>query len=262
VDQRVGQLRSDAVDDERAADDRERLVQPVDPGVQYEPADRGGFELRASYIWSKALGTANSDTATVTPFVDPRSWNYGRLSYSRDHVLTMTPNWRMPRGWLPSNRLLRTPLADWAVYVTAQFSTGQPYRPGFSTTDSENMVGTPSRGATMLWLGGTTFWRPGFPRASGSIEQAYWGNAGAGILTRPGINNFDVRLQRRFRLLSEKRTLDLRAEAFNVFNHTQFSGLDTTARFDTSGAQINGQFLEPNGARRARFMQLAVQVNF
>jgi hypothetical protein len=223
---------------------------------------RGGFDLRGAYTFGKALGTANSDTAAVHSFFDPRAWNYGRLSYSRDHVLTLTPNWRMPRNGVPGNRWLRAPLADWAVFVTAQFSTGQPYRPGFSTTDGMNMTGTPSASANMLWLGGTTFWRPGFPRASGAIEQPYWGNAGPGILTRPGINNWDARLQRRFPLHSEKRTLDLRLEAFNAFNHTQFSAIDTTARFDTSGAQINSLFLQPTGARRARFLNLSMQLNF
>jgi hypothetical protein len=223
---------------------------------------RGGFDLRTSYTWSKALGTANSDTAAVSPFFDPRSWNYGRLSYSRDHVLTMTPSWRMPRSILPRNRVLRAAMAEWAVYVTAQFSTGQPYRPAFSTTDGENFTGTPSQSANPLWISGTTFWRPAYPRAANTVEQPYWGNAGAGILTRPGINNFDGRLQRRFRLGSERRTLDLRVEAFNAFNHTQFSNIDTTARFDTSGAQINSLFLQPNAARRARMLNLGAQVNF
>src|SRR5262249_51546520 len=117
---------------------------------------RGGFDLRAAYTFGKALGTANSDTATVHPFFDPRAWNYGRLSYSRDHVLTLTPNWRMPRNALPGNRWVRAPLADWAVFVTAQFSTGQPYRPGVSTTDGMNMTGTSSAGANMLWRGRAT----------------------------------------------------------------------------------------------------------
>jgi hypothetical protein len=168
----------------------------------------------------------------------------------------------MPRSVLPQNKWLRAPMANWAVFVTAQFQTGQPYRPGFSTVDGMNMTGTPSLGATMLWLGGTDFLRPGYPRPTGTIEQPYFGNAGPGILTRPGFANFDARLQRRFNLFSEKRTLDLRLEAFNALNHTQFSGIDTTARFDQSGAQINALYLQPTAARRARFLNLSVQVNF
>jgi hypothetical protein len=52
------------------------------------------------------------------------------------------------------------------------------------------------------------------------------------------------------RLLDEKRSLELRCELFNAFNHTQFSALDTTARFERDGTQINPLFLQPTAARR------------
>ena len=235
---------------------------------------KAGLQVRASYTFSKALGSANSDTATVSPFFDPRVWNYGRLTFSRTHVLTIAPSFSVPRQWLPANRFVRSAIADWAIYATAQFSTGQPYRPGFSTTDGENMTGTPSQGANMLFLGNAgcggasdcplaeQFARPGMPRASGTIEQVYWGNLGVNTYDRPGINNWDMRLTRRFRLFSESRTLELRGEAFNAFNHTQFSNIDTTARFDNTGKQINALFLTPTTSRRPRVLNLGVQVNF
>ncbi len=224
---------------------------------------KGGLEIRGAYTWAKALGTANSDTASVTPFFAPRDWNYGRLSFSRDHVFTMTPTWRVPKSWLPANRVLRAPVQGWEFYFTAQISTGQPYRPGFSTVDGQNFSGTPSQTAQMTWLGGTEFGRPGPVRTAGSIETTYWGNAGQGILTRPGINNWDVRVTRRFNLFSDgKRSLELRGEAYNMVNATQFSNIDTTARFDATGAQINALFLEPNAARRPRFIQMGVKVNW
>jgi hypothetical protein len=235
---------------------------------------RSGFQMRASYTFAKALGSANSDTATVTPFFDPREWNYGRLSFSRTHVLTMNPSFTMPRAWLPANRVSKMLMENWAIYATAQISTGQPYRPGFGTVDGQNFPGTPSQGATMTWLGeagcadvrncslAEQFGRPGPTRATGAIETPYWGNLGVNTFERPGINNWDARLSRRFTLFRENRTLDLRLEAFNVFNHTQFSNIDTTARFDATGKQINALFLTPTTARRPRGMNLGVQVNF
>jgi hypothetical protein len=81
-------------------------------------------------------------------------------------------------------------------------------------------------------------------------------------MERPGTNNVDMRLTRRFRLWKEGRSLEFRGEAFNVFNHTQFSGIDTTARFDATGKQINALFLTPTSARRPRGLNLTVQVNF
>jgi hypothetical protein len=235
---------------------------------------RKGLQMRASYTFSKALGSANSDTSTVSPFFDPREWNYGRLTYSRTHVLTMSPSFTVPRAWLPANRLLSTMLGNWSIYATVQISTGQPYRPGFGTVDGQNFTGTPSQTASMTWIGpagchdpnnctlAQQFARPGPVRATGAIESPYWGNLGVNTFERPGTNNVDTRVARRFRLFKEGRSLEIRGEAFNVFNHTQFQNIDTTARFDATGAQINALFLTPTAARRPRGLNLGAQVSF
>jgi len=235
---------------------------------------KGGLDMRASYTFGKALGTSNADTTAVHPFFDPRDWNYGRLPYSRDQILTLTPNWRMPNAWLPENKLLRVPLQNWMLFFTAQFSTGQPYRPSLATTDSMNFTGTPSASANLLWIGpsacadpancplASQFGRPALPRVSGAIEKDYWGNLGVNTLNRPGVNNWDVRVTRRFVLFKEGRYLDFKAEGFNFTNHTQFSNIDTNGRYDTTGALANLLFLTPTTSRRPRMINLGVQVSF
>jgi hypothetical protein len=242
--------------------------------TQFSTRLKGGLDIRASYTFAKALGSANSDTATVTPFFDPRTWNYGRLTFSRDHVLTFMPSWSMPRAWLPASKALRIPMQNWLVYVTAQFSTGQPYRPGLATTDGLNYTGTPSQGANLTWIGPSAcsdpnncplanqFSRGILPRPSGSLEVPYFGNLGVNTFNRPGTNNWDARVTRRFNLFSERRTLDFRMEAFNFPNHTQFSNIDTNGRYDTTGKLANALFLTPTAARRPRVLNLGVQVNF
>jgi hypothetical protein len=235
---------------------------------------RKGFQMRTSYTFSKALGSANSDTSTVSPFFDPREWNYGRLTYSRTHVFTMSPSFTVPRAWLPANRLVATAIGNWSLYATVQISTGQPYRPGFGTVDGQNFTGTPSQSASMTWIGpagcpdpnnctlAQQFARPGPVRATGAIESPYWGNLGVNTFERPGTNNVDMRVTRRFRLFKEGRALEIRGEAFNVFNHTQFQNIDATARFDATGAQINALFLTPTSSRRPRGLNLGAQVSF
>ena len=61
---------------------------------------------------------------------------------------------------------------------------------------------------------------------------------------------------------TERWNGQLRFESYNTSNYTQFSGLDTTARFDAQGNQINKLFLEPISARSPRRVQLALRVNF
>jgi len=52
------------------------------------------------------------------------------------------------------------------------------------------------------------------------------------------------------------------AEFYNAFNHTQYSGLDTGARFDAQGRQVNARFGEFTAARNARIIQLALRFVF
>jgi hypothetical protein len=49
---------------------------------------------------------------------------------------------------------------------------------------------------------------------------------------------------------------------YNVFNHTQFSGVDTTARFSAAGAQVNPTFGQINTSRSPRIMQGSLRFTF
>jgi hypothetical protein len=49
----------------------------------------------------------------------------------------------------------------------------------------------------------------------------------------------------------------------NAFNHTQFSGVDSTARFDAQGLPItNSTFGQVTSARTPRQMQMALRFVF
>jgi len=94
-------------------------------------------------------------------------------------------------------------------------------------------------------------------------------------LVNPGVNNWDMSLQKTFSV-KEKARFQLRADAFNVFNHTQFSGINSTINFasltnptptnlpfnaDGTLRDKNG-FGTVNGARDPRIMQLVVRLQF
>ena len=52
-----------------------------------------------------------------------------------------------------------------------------------------------------------------------------FGDAGRNYLNNPGRSNFDVALLKHFKI-KESAQLEFRAEAFNLFNHTQFRVYD------------------------------------
>jgi hypothetical protein len=60
----------------------------------------------------------------------------------------------------------------------------------------------------------------------------------------------------------ERVRLRLRLEAYNAFNHTQFDGVDATARFDSKGVQTNSLLGQATSARAPRVVQLGVTLNF
>jgi hypothetical protein len=62
--------------------------------------------------------------------------------------------------------------------------------------------------------------------------------------------------------LGARRTLQLRWEAYNVFNHTQFNSVDLSPRFDAQGNQTNASFGRVTSTRAPRTMQGSVRFSF
>lgn len=117
-----------------------------------------------------------------------------------------------------------------------------------------------------------------------------FGNAGRNYLTNPHRVNFDLSLLKNFKV-TEGSILEFRAEAFNIFNHTQFqlfdpnlgntgtnviscyggpnytagyvAALDPTTGATTGTDCVTGiAFLHPVDAHRARTVQLAIKFLF
>ncbi len=73
------------------------------------------------------------------------------------------------------------------------------------------------------------------------------------LRTTPGINNWDVSFIKRTNI-TEGVSVQFRAEFFNLFNHTQFAGVNTSF-----GAAAFGQI---TSARDPRISQLALRFLF
>ena len=85
------------------------------------------------------------------------------------------------------------------------------------------------------------------------------GNEGRGNFHAPGINNTDLALMKNIRF-SESRSIQLRLEAFNVFNHTQFEfSQSITAWEDYNAPSIFGRV---TAAAQGRVVQLGAKIYF
>ena len=92
-----------------------------------------------------------------------------------------------------------------------------------------------------------------FTTSSFTTAQGHFGSAGAGNLLSPGLEKVDLGLMKNVRV-SERINLQLRAEAFNIFNHTNFSGID-------NGLQ-DGTFGQATSTHEPRMMQFSGKLYF
>jgi hypothetical protein len=75
-----------------------------------------------------------------------------------------------------------------------------------------------------------------FNTAAFTPSVGHFGSAGTGVLLGPGLQNWDVAGIKNIRV-GERVSLQFRGEFFNVFNHTNYSGIDTTIN-DASFGQV------------------------
>jgi hypothetical protein len=227
-----------------------------------------GLQYGAAYTYSKALGVGAGDFDSVSPYFSMRARNYGLLDYDRTHALTVNYIYTIPdlgKRW--SNKALSVVVGDWQVSGIATFQSGSPFRPSFSTSDSIDLTGS-NEGALITVLGD-----PNLPKSERTFDRNFktemfartpksdFGNAGIGLLRGPGINNWDISITKRFPI-TEQRYFQFRSEFYNAFNHTQFSGLQTGARFDPTGKQIQANFGAYTGARDPRRIQFSLRFMF
>jgi len=224
------------------------------------------LQFGASWTWSKALGFNDTDDQVVSTLVSPRVWNYGLASYDRTHVLKL--NWLLdlPRtGW--SNPLLKGVFDNWQVSGIGSFVSGAPLGISFTTTAAVDITGS-THGSRVVVTGD-----PVLPKGDRTFERYFRtdvfrlpavgtvGNAARTLVRGPGINNWDIALYKTFPVGPRVR-VQLRAEAYNAFNRTQFSAVDTTARFDPQGNQVNTRFGQLTDARPPRQIQFAFRTTF
>jgi len=115
-------------------------------------------------------------------------------------------------------------------------------------------------------------WTPGpTPQQGVGQSMSCYGNAGPGsIITLPDTRMFnnDVTLTKVFPLKSERRVIMFRAEAYNVFNHTQFNGANITPSYSwplwQSGVlqQTNANLGRYTSALNPRQMSMSLRFQF
>jgi hypothetical protein len=204
-----------------------------------------GFTMQAAYTWSKDLtdlydSVANSNNASNL------SQQWGPAVFSRPQRFVVNYSYDLPFGTHTgiAGRLLEgwnisgvTLLQNGTPITIADSSAGTIY----GTAGSANQAGfaraqiapgmtyanIPTPGGVEARLGGNSG-GPGYfnPLAFGPApvigDGTGYGDSGSGILLGPGQFNWDMSALKTTRI-TERQTVQFRAEFFNAFNHPQFT---------------------------------------
>jgi len=227
------------------------------------------LQYGVSWTWSKAMDFVDGNFSNVATYAPLRAWNYGKAGFDRSHNLVLTWNWSLPKAsqrW--NNVFSRLALDHWMLSGIASFISGEPLGVGFATTDNADIAGggdgvrTVILATPVLPKSERTFDRYFNTSALGRPARGAFGNAPKDVFRGPGINNWDLSVFKNFPIGSEARVLQLRIELYNVFNHTQYSAVDTAARFAPDGMQTNTRLGQITGAHPPRQIQLSARFSF
>jgi hypothetical protein len=223
-----------------------------------------GLQTGLAYTYSKYMDF----TSIAIPVYRPlRTWNYGPDSSDQTHNMVVNFIYELPKA----TRLVKNPAVhwafdDWQLSGFAQFVTGTPSAISFTTTDGADLTGGGDGQRVNIagnaFAGGHTFYNWFNTAAFARPGKNDPGNAAKYSVRSPGVNNFDFALSKRFPVKGEHRYFQLRWEAYNAFNHTQYSSINTAARFDPTGAQTNALFGQVTATRTPRVMQGALRFTF
>ncbi len=220
---------------------------------------QNGLIFGAAYAWSHFFNLGSYDPLVA----DNYKRNWGPNGADRRHLGSFYYAYDLPKI---GKKLLHSKYAGavtdgWNISGITSYSSGAPFTPSFSTTNGVDFTGTPTSGPRIDVVGdpyqNVPAGTPGLPHGVNYFNPAAFsvpaigsvGNAGVNIMYGPGYINHDVTVARKI-ALGERREFQLKVEAFNVLNHVQFTGVNSTFTYTPCAAGSAGCISTPAGLFR------------
>jgi hypothetical protein len=212
-----------------------------------------GLLFQMNYMWSHGITDASIGSGESVSIQDMACRACDRSSTNIDvrHTMTMNGVYQLPFGrgkqFLSGGGLASQVFGGWELSGIATARTGLPV----------NI--TMSRKAAALPDGNTSGQRPNLvpgvpiyaanpsingwfnPAAFAAPSSGTWGNLGRYIANGPGDYEIDSSLQKRFRV-TERLALNVRAAAYNLFNHPQYKTPSGSLGSLTGSAPVSAGF--------------------
>jgi Carboxypeptidase regulatory-like domain/TonB-dependent Receptor Plug Domain len=231
-----------------------------------------------AYTYGHSLDDASdgSGNAEMVNGLNPQQ-SYASSNFDERHVLEASAVYDLPFFTQPG--LLHSLLGGWQISDLTGFQTGTP----FSINNNSSFADNAGTGNSITDNSSSTIQNGGsvqsYPDLVGALHGAVavrhpanvqgprlynsdafapptgltYGTAGRNILNLPARTNFDMGLFKSF-VVHEDMHFEFRAEAFNVFNHTQWSQVNNSSCY---GDCSSSPFLTVTAAHNARILQFA-----
>jgi len=199
------------------------------------------------YTWGKGLSYTGGDLGAaatgdaLTTVQDFFNWRAERSPSSGDitHSFAASAIYELPL-FSSLNGFTRSVIGGWQVSSVFTAATGlglllsensgiSPSRPDYIGGDAV----TGNYSGTLQYLDPKAFARVPISSVTGGTIRP--GNVGNGEIRGPGRWNVDLSLAKNFHLFKERLVFQFRADSFNVFNHTNFTTVDTEITRNTFG---------------------------
>lgn len=233
--------------------------------VSSEKRFNEGSLVKLAYTWSHALTDAQTDRSSSPQSFYNRAADYGSAQFDRRHILSINYVYGLP-FFKNQQGFLGQALGGWQLSGIFSAAGGLPLTVTTSGVDPgalgflgpsasgprPDVVGDPdllfpSRIRTRLkWFNTDAFQNV----AAGAGRP---GNSPRGVFAGPGYNKWDMTLSKKFHIY-ENVNLQFRAEAYNIFNHTNFNSIGTVLGSATFG--------QVTGTRDPRLIQFALKLNY
>ena len=221
-----------------------------------------GLTLGAAYTWSKDLTTNSNDRGSSATNSYDFKLDYGPSSTNTPQILEVNYIYLLP-FYKQQLGFIGHILGGWEVSGVSSFVSGSSFTPT-QITDPFTTLGP--NGLGMIQNGDIAM-RPDqvspvhktktasqwFSTSSFVPAAGHFGSARIGTLLGPGMQNWDLASIKNVNL-GERLKFQLRGEYFNAFNHTNFSGVDSSVN-DTNFGQVTS-------AHVPRRIQIGAKLNF
>ncbi len=210
--------------------------------------------LGATYTWSHAFDLNDGDNFNPVDNPYDIKYNWGSAGFDRRQVFNLTYIYNLPFFRNSDNKFAKGALGGWTISGVTLFSSGTPLQVnapidvlgvGGDVTNHANLVAPVTYPKTSAqWFSTSSFAAP---------TPLQWGTSPRGSIIGPGRNNWNISMFKNFQF-TERVGFEFRAESFNTFNHTQFTGLGTNL--------TGGDFGKVTAAADGRVFQLGARLFF